>query len=74
MSGGFFDSFRVYGGPTLYPENKTPVTADVLEAGLIYAIVTLAVGFFLVLPGVRGKEVRTLISYRFKSHKYIFSI
>lgn len=42
--------------PTAYDELRTPVTADVLEAGLILAFCTIAFCFFLVLPGTRGKE------------------
>lgn len=44
--------------PTRYDELKTPVTVDVLEAGLILAFVMLAFCFYIVLPGIRGKEVR----------------
>lgn len=43
--------------PTLYDSLKTPVRVDVLEAGLILAFVMLAFCFYIVLPGIRGKEV-----------------
>lgn len=48
--------------PTLYGENRTPVTADVLEAGLILAFCIIIFAFLLLIPGVRGgKRVNTLI-------------
>ena len=43
--------------PALFPSMKTPVTVDVLEVGLILAFVMLAFCFYIVLPGIRGKEV-----------------
>ena len=33
--------------------------ADILESGLIYAFVILAFSFFIILPGIRGKEVNS---------------
>lgn len=48
--------------PTQYPSLKTAVTVDVLEAGLILAFVMLAFCFYIVLPGIRGKEVSINIS------------
>ncbi|KAF6019331.1 hypothetical protein EB796_022359 [Bugula neritina] len=42
--------------PTLYDSMKTPVTVDVLEAGLILAVVMLAFCFLIILPGIRGRE------------------
>lgn len=53
---GLYDGWRVDGYPTLYPPNKTPVTSDVLEVGLIFAIVIIAFSLLLVIPGVRGRE------------------
>lgn len=54
-----FGALRLFGvWPTLYPPNKTAVTVDVLEAGLILAFVMLAFCFYIVLPGIRGSEVR----------------
>lgn len=50
---GWFDLFRLGQYPTLYPSHKTPVTSDVLEAGLIYAGVILAFSLLLILPGVK---------------------
>ena len=54
---GLFDAFRTNGAPTYYGPNQTPWEADILEAGFIFAFVILAISFFVVLPGIRGKEV-----------------
>ena len=54
---GTYDAFRVNGGPTLYDSNKTSVTVDVLEIGLIFAAVILFVAFLLALPGFSGRSV-----------------
>lgn len=50
---GLYDQFRVGGFPTLYPADQTPVTADILEGGWIYATVILAFSFLILLPGLR---------------------
>ena len=50
---GFFDAFREGGAPTLYDSLRTPVTADVLEAGFIYAGLIVTISLLLVIPGVR---------------------
>ncbi|XP_048744080.1 dual oxidase maturation factor 1-like isoform X2 [Ostrea edulis] len=55
-SPGLFDAFRSNGAPTYYESNKTPFMADILESGLIYAFVIVAFSFFIILPGIRGKE------------------
>ncbi|XP_077988774.1 dual oxidase maturation factor 1-like [Glandiceps talaboti] len=55
-SDGLYDAFRMYGLPPYYPENKTAVTVDVLESGLVFAICILLLSFILVIPGIRGKE------------------
>lgn len=73
MAGGeyvpssWYSALRDKPFPTLYGENKTPVTADVLEAGLILAFCILTFGFLLIIPGVRGGQklnvlVRVLVS------------
>jgi hypothetical protein len=54
---GLYDAFRDKPFQTAYGENKTAVTVDVLEAGLILAFVLLAFSFLVVLPGFRHKEV-----------------
>ncbi|KAI8506261.1 regulation of thyroid hormone proteinration [Branchiostoma belcheri] len=51
-----YQAFRVDGGPTQYPPNPTPVTADVLEVGLVFAVAILAFSFLVILPGVRGMQ------------------
>ena len=45
-------------GPTLYSELKTPVTEDLLEVGLLVAFGIIAFSFILIIPGIRGAEVR----------------
>ena len=52
-----YDRWRENGGPTLYDSNKTPVTADILEAGLIFAIVALFFSLVIMLPGFNLKPV-----------------
>ncbi|XP_077862134.1 twitchin-like [Saccoglossus kowalevskii] len=54
---GFFDAYRDYGYGTYYPEARTAVTADVLFAGLIYTISILTFSFFVILPGMRDREL-----------------
>ncbi|XP_046352903.2 dual oxidase maturation factor 1-like isoform X2 [Haliotis rufescens] len=53
---GLYTAFRKNGAPTFYEANKTPFEADLLESGLIFCIVILAFSFYVVLPGIRGKE------------------
>ena len=52
-----YQAFRDNDGPTLYDDNKTSVTVDVLEIGLVFAICILAFSFIIILPGFRGKSV-----------------
>ena len=52
-----YDAWRVNRLNTQHPPNPTPVTVDVLEVGFIFAIVTIAVSFALVVPGYRGWSV-----------------
>ena len=54
---GLYDGWRKDGGPTLYGSLKTPVTADVLEAGFLFSAAILAFSLLLALPGVRGLQV-----------------
>lgn len=51
-----YSAFRENGAPTFYEAVHTPVEADILVSGLIFAFVIIAASFFLVLPGIRGKE------------------
>lgn len=53
---GLFNAFRENGAPTYYGPNQTAFMTDILEAGLIFAFVILAISFYVVLPGIRGKE------------------
>lgn len=62
---GIFNAFRTNGAPTYYGPNQTPFEADILESGFIFAFVILAISFFVVLPGIRGKEVN--MNYKYKS-------
>ena len=52
-----YQAFRSHGFPTFYDENKTAWQADILESGLIFAFCIVAASFFIILPGIRGKEV-----------------
>ena len=52
------NSFRMQPAPTLYGENKTPVTEDLLEVGFLFAFGIIAFSFILIIPGIRGMEVR----------------
>lgn len=51
------NSFRQQPGPTLYGENKTPVSEDILEVGIFVAFAMIAFSFILIIPGIRGWEV-----------------
>ncbi|XP_063244374.1 dual oxidase maturation factor 1-like isoform X2 [Bacillus rossius redtenbacheri] len=53
-----FDYARPKGFPTTYPELKTAVTVDVLEAGFILAFVILATCLYLIMPGIKGGSYR----------------
>ena len=54
---GYYEMWRTDGAPTQYGPLKTPVTADVLVAGFIYAIAALFCSLCLALIGVRGSQV-----------------
>lgn len=51
------NSFRNQPGPTLYGENKTPVSEDILDVGILVAFGMIAFSFILIIPGIRGWEV-----------------
>ena len=51
------NAFRLQPGPTLYGENKTAVSQDLLEVGLMVAFGMIAFSFILIIPGIRGWEV-----------------
>jgi hypothetical protein len=42
--------------PTLYGENKTPVTEDVIEIAILVSFGIIAFSFMLIIPGIRGWE------------------
>lgn len=50
---GLYDRFRTLNGPTLYGPDQRTVTADLLEAGWIYATCILAFSLLILLPGLR---------------------
>ena len=62
---GWFDSFRVNGGPTFYPEsNETAVTTNVTALTVYVVFATLSLAFFVIMPGIkREKYVLTLIMF-----------
>ena len=43
--------------PALYGDNKTPVTEDVVEVGILVSFAIIAFSFLLIIPGIRGWEV-----------------
>ena len=43
---------------TIYGELKTPVTEDVLQVGLLFAFGIIAFSFLVIIPGIRGIEVK----------------
>ncbi|XP_037075847.1 dual oxidase maturation factor 1-like [Pollicipes pollicipes] len=53
---GLYGASRIEGFASLFPSNKTPVTADVLEAGWIFAFAIIYISFLFVLPGYKGKR------------------
>lgn len=58
------NSFRQQPGPALYGENKTPVTEDLLEVGLLVAFGMIAFSFIIIIPGIRGWEVSSIFGVR----------
>ena len=53
----FFNLFRLGQYPTLYPAQFTPVEADVLLTGFLFAGAIFAFSLLLLLPGIRRGEV-----------------
>ncbi|XP_071793939.1 dual oxidase maturation factor 1-like isoform X1 [Asterias amurensis] len=51
-----YSALREGGAQTQYGPNKTAVTADVTEAGFIFAFIIIALSFFIILPGIRGSQ------------------
>jgi len=52
------NAFRNQPFPALYPSDKTPFAADQVEVGLAVACGMIAFSFVLIIPGIRGWEVR----------------
>ncbi|CAG5127260.1 unnamed protein product [Candidula unifasciata] len=52
----FFEAFRQYGGPTFYEAVRIPWEGDLLTSGLIFCFAILILSFYVILPGVFGKE------------------
>ncbi|XP_054707267.1 dual oxidase maturation factor 1-like isoform X2 [Uloborus diversus] len=63
MLRGWFDAFRVDGGPTLYSHaNRTPVVEDIRNILIYVSFSTLFIAFLLIFPGIRKERVSTLIT------------
>ncbi|XP_042888706.1 dual oxidase maturation factor 1-like isoform X2 [Penaeus japonicus] len=61
---GWFDVGREKPFPAIYPELKTPVTVDVLEAGWVAAFFTLLVPFLVIVPAFTGCRHKILVFIR----------
>ncbi|KAG5886749.1 hypothetical protein JTB14_019446 [Gonioctena quinquepunctata] len=57
-----FDFARTWPFPTQYGENATPVTVDVLDAGLVAAAIILAISFLVSFPTTNGKTNLILLA------------
>ncbi|XP_071034866.1 dual oxidase maturation factor 1 isoform X4 [Parasteatoda tepidariorum] len=63
MLKGWFDAFRVDGGPTLYSNpNRTPVVEDIRNILIYVTFSTLFIAFLLIFPGIRKERCSTLIT------------
>lgn len=51
------------GWAPFYPERVTSAFVEPSQLYLGYAVVAIVFGIFLVLPGVRGKEVNIYLFY-----------
>ena len=65
-----YSAFRTKGLPTMYASNKTAVTADVTEMGFVFGFCILALSFFIILPGIRGKQVSAFL----RTYLYAFQM
>ncbi len=52
------NSFRPQPLPAIYETNKTPFANDLLEVGILVAFAMIAFSFILIIPGIRGWEVK----------------
>lgn len=53
-----YHGLRAELGPGQYPRSKTAVSADIIEAGFIFAAIILFISFMAILPGIRGLKNR----------------
>ena len=53
--------FRRQPFATTYEPLKTPVGEDDVQVGLLTAFGMIAFSFLLIIPGIRGLEVNTLL-------------
>jgi dual oxidase maturation factor 1 len=51
-----FEAFRSHGAPTFYQAEHIPWEGDILTSGLIFCFVILVFSFYIILPGLVGKE------------------
>nr|CDJ97339.1 Dual oxidase maturation factor domain containing protein [Haemonchus contortus] len=65
---GWFSSFREYGAPTFYGENRTPVILDTHIFGLFAIFVVPSIAFLIILPGVRKKRFASACSFFFSMY------
>ena len=49
-----FSAFRDVPFPTQYGPNRSAVTVDLIEAGLVAAFIIVLLSLLVVLPGVKG--------------------
>ena len=59
------NSFRRQPFATTYEPLRTPVGEDDVQVGLLVAFGMIAFSFLLVIPGIRGLEVNTLLHVSF---------
>lgn len=57
------NSFRPQPLPAIYPTNKTPFASDILEVGILVAFAMIGFSFLLIIPGIRGWEVRKIVLF-----------
>ena len=55
------NAFRNQPLPAIYGPNQTPVTQDLERIGLVVAFGMIVAAFVLLIPGIRGWEVRPLV-------------
>ena len=69
------NAFRLQPGPALYPPNATPFLNDVEEVGIGVAFCIIAFSFILIIPGIRGWEVRQHLENLFAAYiKHVFPL